>query len=57
MINKIQEEVLHLFDKYRAKAKQGLEKPINWLNDLKNNVLDIFKKIQKKPEIKFKQGK
>ena len=47
MINKVQ-EVLNLFNKYKAKVKQRLEKPINWLNDLKNNVSDIFNKIQKK---------
>ena len=60
MINKIQEEVLNLFDKYRAKAKHSLTKSINWLNDLKNNVSDIFNKIQKKTEMnepKFKLDK
>ena len=48
MFKKSKEEVLNLFDIYGNKVKKEETKSINWLNDLKNNVLDIFNKMQKK---------
>ena len=57
LINKAKDEIISLFDKYKYKFKKSVKKPINWLSDLKNNALDIFSNLQKKPVIKFKLDK
>ena len=48
LFDNTKEKILKLFDKYNPLNNKGIERIKNWYNYLKDNVFDIFNKIQGK---------